>query len=269
MKIGITLLFSLFSVVVTAQTLFPLVDGKVITVNSQTSIYANSNTRRLIEIELPTGTIAYVYRVAVISGSAPSVGESLISLLSAIPSDELTKGAIALSSNTMQNANNGSVDMFVFSQSADASAFLNKADASWFSPKQAMGVKSTVEVAINPISPKIWFGFRNNNFSDKVDVRLDVVAILDETITDPICTFEFVNPLNEGVKFSLSFDRVEWAQVSLGRNEIYQNQLPLREIHVRIPRRVYGYNDFTLHYSEKGIFTVDQRTGDVILNKVR
>ena len=144
-------------------------------------VNTNSNTRNIIEVQLPAKSIGYVYRVTTTEKAFDSAEHRLSDLLRGVASEKLVFEA-ELAEFTIDHADSGAIDVFAFNNDADANHFLLKQDTDWQSCWQHLGVISTCAATQKCLAANLYFGFRNNNIATPVNVHLEVVALVDSTV---------------------------------------------------------------------------------------
>lgn len=146
-------------------------------VNSRTSL--NGYTRNYAEVKLPSNAIGYIYRLTVLEKGRSLASETLFELAQKIPDIKVKIGA-AVAEFIVNNSNNHAVDFFIFTQYSDISNFYSKNDDKWNSCFSLPNRQGLCYASNECMADKIWFGFRNNDIDDGVEVYLEVVAILED-----------------------------------------------------------------------------------------
>jgi hypothetical protein len=224
---------------------------ETITVNSTSAM--SGYTRNTVEVQLPQGTIGYIYRISVFKKGGVSVGNGLLDLLSTVPIAEVKIGA-NLSKYVVNNANGGAVDYFIFTNQEDKNAFYGKRDDSWNSCKSYPNRVSSCLSSNECINRKIWFGFRNNNISQGLDVYLEVVAIVDEVKSQSSQTtygFKITNETTVVVNFQLSLDGINWQEFSLKPSYFNNYNFQQPEIFFRISTQGAGTAQYKIGYNDR------------------
>ncbi|MDO3641278.1 hypothetical protein [Mucilaginibacter sp. L3T2-6] len=202
--------------VCSAQQYQSLLDQSFI-VHSAGNIFvnSNSNSRNIIQLDLPEKTSALVYRITTGAAATSSPPEKLFQLLKNVLPGQLSMEA-SLAQFVISNTDGKSIDHFIFSNVFDANAFLGKQDHSWTFCKQNSGIMSICQATQSCISPTIYFGFRNNNLATPVSVHLEVVAVIDTSKqANSVYSYNIANGTAQSVKYLISNDRVNWEELSL------------------------------------------------------
>ena len=223
---------------------------ETLTVNSTTSM--SGYTRNTVEVKLPKGTTGYIYRMSVFKKGGVNVGNGLLDLLSLIPIAEV-KAGVNLSKYVVGNANGGAVDYFIFTTQEDKSAFYNKYDENWSSCKSYPNRVSSCISSDECINRTIWFGFRNNNVSQGLDVYLEVVAIVDEVkelANKTTYGFRITNETTSVMDFQLSTDGVNWNEHSLKPKYFNNYNFQQPEIYFRIST-TDSYLKYKIKYNDR------------------
>ncbi len=179
------------------------------------SVYAlNGNAYNKAEVILPEKTKSYIYRISVQPKGAAGINSSLLKLL-----NEMGGSTVALTTSfanlAVKNNDNYAVDAFIFNNVVDAENFYAKSK-DWSACKSLLGRSSSCFSTDECLSRKIYFGFRNNNLTQGLEVRLEVVAVVDTTLKSTYqYTYNIINETGREVKFSLSLDGKNWAPVTL------------------------------------------------------
>lgn len=213
-------LFLLSSIKLFSQELVPVTD-EIITVNSTSAI--NGYTRNRTEVILPERTIGYIYRISIAPKGANSSDDALFDLLSNVGSANISL-ASSFAKFAIKNNDNYAVDAFIFNNVYDADNFYSKNDNNWSSCKSMPNRVSCCFATKECIGRTIYFGFRNNNIMKGLDVRIEVVALVDKTSeTDYKYSYTINNSTNQELKYRISVDGITWQEKQLrnGYQEIY------------------------------------------------
>lgn len=190
------------------------VTNEILTVNSQTAM--NGYTRNVTEIQLPKGTTGYTYRISVARRGGRYAGNSLLSLLQAMPITQLGMGA-NLAQFAINQSDGSQIDFFIFTTQQDKDAFFTKSE-NWSYCRSFLNRVNTCGYVDKCLNETVWFGFRNNNFSQGLDVRLEVVALVDEQSSDQTYSFEISNKTTADMRFEVSADGLDWRPCLLRTN---------------------------------------------------
>jgi hypothetical protein len=188
------------------------ISTETITVNSKSSL--TGYTRNIANVTLPSNATAYIYRITVFNKGNTNISNSLFNTLKNIPITEIRIGAFLTEYAINQNDGN-SVDFFVFTNGTDANSFYSKGENINYCKSHPN--RSSVCVSTNDcINQKVYFGFRNNNIQQGVEVILEVVALVSETQQNALeYTHTIKNGLQGTVFFQISEDSYNWQNVSL------------------------------------------------------
>lgn len=208
------------------------VTNEVLTVNSTTAY--SGYTRNKTEVNLPEKTIGYIYRISISPKGSSLADNSLFDLLESMGDIKISL-ASSFAKFAIKNNDNNAVDAFIFNNTFDADNFYAKNDGNWSACKSMMNRASCCFASKECISNKIYFGFRNNNAMQGLDVKIEVVALVDKNSTiDYKYSYSINNSANIELKYSLSLDNINWEEKSL-RNGYLQNlSLEQKEIYFRI-----------------------------------
>jgi len=216
---------------IAAQEVVQVTD-ETITVNSTTSV--SGYTRNTTKVTLPEKTIGYIYRLSVFSKGNASVGSSLLSLLQKMGGANISL-ASSFAQFAINNNDNNSVDAYIFTNTYDADNFYAKKDGNWNACKSMPNRASCCFATSDCMGKELFFGFRNNNIMKGLDVKLEIVAIVDASLkTDYKYSYTINNSTDKELKYSLSLDNVNWQQTSLrsGYQQIYSFEQ--KEIYFKI-----------------------------------
>jgi len=215
-----------------SQKLVDIISEDIV-VNSRTHV--GGNTRNVIEVNFPQGTIGYVYRVSVFDIGDSHVSDMLFDLLSQIPVKSIQVGANMLKF-VANNHNGEAVDYHILTSEQEKTAFINKDDDKWSACESFLNRISTCASLNKCIAGKVYFGFRNNNISDGLKVHFEIVALVDEangSSTDitsnnsaaTLYTYQVENRSNYDINFELSSDGINWLPYYLSSktNQNYEN----------------------------------------------
>jgi hypothetical protein len=231
-----------------AQELVNILQEKV-TVNSTTSL--NGWSRNTVEAKLPAGTIGYVYRLSVFKKDGVNVSTGLFDLLKMIPVKKIQIGA-NLSQFVINNSDGGAIDYFIFTTDKDKNAFYNKQDGNWYSCKSFPNRVSTCTYSDECINKTIWFGFRNNNLMQGLDVYIELAAIVDQlNSTNSMYGFQIINKTNVQVNFQLSINGINWFDYSLQSGYLNNYNFYKPDIFFRILTQGTGTAQYKINFSNR------------------
>lgn len=192
--------------------------GETITVNSVSSLSGWS--RNKIEVPLPENTTGYIYRITSFPKNNVNITDGLFSVLKSIPLAEIKIGA-SLAEYAINNSNGSAIDYFIFTNIEDLNAFYKKDNANWSSCKSFPNVINVCRTSNECLNRTIYFGFRNNNITEGLDVHIEVVAIQDENKSSfSNYGFKILNEATVTANFELSLDGSTWESYSLKPNYV-------------------------------------------------
>lgn len=269
MKKILTIVFFLFFCHYSSAYKLVNVLKETITVNSTSSLSGSS--RNYSEISLPAGTVSYIYRISVFKRNKVSVSNSLFGVLSEIPIPNLYKAGVDLSKYAIENSNGHAIDVFTFTNQNDASQFYNKTDREENGDKiesceRLLNIVSTCREELMYINRNIWFGFRNNNMTEGLDVCLEVIAIVDEQMNSKgkyNYGFLITSKLDKEVTFFISDDNINWKKVTLSPK--YRNNYVFQKtkIYVKVGTKGKGEIVKEISYNNKYSLKYDEEEGRV------
>ena len=198
------------------------VTDETFTVNSATSL--TGNTRNISHVSLPEKAIGYIYRISVFSKGNTNVPNALFKVIKTIdPSTALTTSLMEYAIN---NNDGKSVDAFIFNNTYDADNFYAKKDNNWNACRSLMNRSNCCFATKECLNHVLYFGFRNNNISKGLDVKLEVVAIVDTTTAAKNkFSYSISNGASVNVKYFLSLDVQNWTENNLRPG--YQNPVSI------------------------------------------
>jgi hypothetical protein len=207
-KFFINLLILFFVTGSTYSQKFVDVLNETLTVNSKTAI--GGYTRNKTSVRLPEKTKGYIYRITIADKGSLVVSNTLFSILKNIAPKQISLG-VALTEYAVSNSDNESVDAFIFTNVYDAEKFYSKKDGEWDFCYSMSSVSNSCRSVKDCIGELVYFGFRNGNFRQGLDVKLEVVAIVDESQKNKFnYTFCIVNSTDVNQKYYLSVDNKKW-----------------------------------------------------------
>jgi len=217
------------------------VTDETLTVNSRTALLGN--TRNITSITLPEKSIGYIYRVSVFPKGNADAANSLFKLIRSV--DPSTALATTLMQFSIKNNDGNSVDAFIFNNTYDADNFYAKNDNNWSACKSMPNRSNCCFSTNDCINRTIYFGFRNNNISQGLDVKLEVVAIVDSSkLSNYSFSYTVQNGTDREIKIQISNDDLNWAEKSLRSG--YQETYTLEQSKMYI--RIYTTTDSFVHY---------------------
>ncbi|MBY0480829.1 MAG: hypothetical protein K2Q21_05690 [Chitinophagaceae bacterium] len=199
---------------------------EVITVNSTTSM--TGYTRNITKVVLPEKTSAYVYRVTILPKGGRVADGSLLKVLSGLAGSSGLGAGISLMDYAIKSNDGNSVDAFIFNNPYDADYFYKKQDANWTACKAMPNRGNCCFYSGECLGREIYFGFKNNNIRQGLDVQLEVVAITDSSLVGTSrYSLTILNGTTGLVKYQVSSDMVNWQNFELRTG--YQNTLDLSQ----------------------------------------
>lgn len=242
------LLFATVTVNLSAQELVE-VTNDVLTVNSRSAY--GGNTRNKADVVLPEKTIGYIYRISVFPKGHASVDDSLFDLLKLAGSTNISLVA-SFAKYAIRNNDSNSVDAFIFNNVYDADNFFSKNDTNWSACKTMTNRASCCFATTECMGQRIFFGFRNNNLRQGLDVKLEVVALVDkETTTTYKYTYAIKNATSIELEYSLSTDNINWKSTKLRSGYLQNFSLEHKEIYFKIDSTANKSVHYTLTPGER------------------
>ncbi|ADB40000.1 hypothetical protein [Spirosoma linguale] len=238
--------------------------SETFTANSITSM--SGSTRNVAEVQLPRGSIGYTYRISVFKRGRVSIGNGLLSLLQSVPMSQLTIGA-NLAQYALSQNDGTQIDYFIFTTPDDKNAFYRKVDGNWSSCRSFLNRVNTCSHSDKCINETIWFGFRNNNMSQGLDIHLEVVAIVNQDNTDETYSFKITNGALQDVNFQLSADNQNWQECSLRSN--YEGTWRFKQSYAyfKLTTQGKGTVNYRINNNERYKITLNRNTLSFDLNK--
>lgn len=246
----ILLILTIFVVLDCAAQEYVSVLDQSFVVHSSGNMFLNSNssTRNVIPVPLPAKTLGYIYRVSSAKGNTGQ-GDKLMSLLKTVAPKQVVMEA-ALVQFALNYSDGGAVDLFAFSDVADANYFLRKQDNSWRVCWSSMGVINTCFATSQCLGNGVYFGFRNNNLATPVNVHLEVVAIVDTSSQAISATgYTITNGTNQGVSYLISADKLNWQRYSMMTGDVQSLTLNQTQLYIRV---VNGFFNFVTYPIQPG-----------------
>jgi hypothetical protein len=233
---------------ISAQELVQVTD-ETITVNSTTAM--TGYTRNKTEVTLPEKTKAYIYRISIFPKGKSAVDNSLFELLKQMGTANISI-ATSFAQLAIKNNDNFSVDAFIFNNTYDADNFYDKKDNNWSSCKSMTNRVSCCFSTKECIGREIYFGFRNNNIMQGLDVKLEIVAIVDSTLkSDYKYSYTIDNGSNKVLKYFISLDNNNWEETSLRSSYQQVYTFEQREIYFKIKTDNFKFSTYKLTPNER------------------
>lgn len=212
MKIIFFLLsFFLINISLNSQELIKVFD-ETLTVNSKSNYGGNSHN--LAEVILPKKTTAIIYRISIFDKGTGLFDTELIELLKQVGGAKISL-ATTFAEFGVKSNDNEAVDIHLFNNIYDATDFHHKKEG-WSACKSQLNRTNCCVKTSEFLTNRIFFGFKNNNYMQGLDVRLEVVAILDTSLKyDYKYTYQITNGANKELNFLISFDGQNWENATL------------------------------------------------------
>lgn len=231
-----------------SQELIAVTD-ETITVNSTTAI--NGYTRNRTEVILPEKTTGYIYRISIFPKGMTSKNTSLFDLLEDIGSPNISL-ASSFAKFAINNNDNNSVDAFIFNNIYDADNFYSKNDDNWNACKSMLNRVSCCFATEECIGQTIYFGFRNNNIMQGLDVRIEIVAVVDKTSTyDYKYSYTIDNSSDRELKYNVSIDGANWEETQLRSGYHQTHTIGKKEMFFKIFTDNFKYVTYKLTPNER------------------
>ena len=213
-KIFLIVVLALLKNVICFSQEFVQVLDQTVTVNSTTSI--SGYTRNTISAILPEKTIGYIYRISISpKGSNGQANDALFNLLKSYSPSSILFG-ISLAQFAVKNSNNTAVDAFIFDNTFDADDFYTKKDNNWGACKSMPNLVNCCYTTKECIGKNIFFGFRNKNISQGLDVKLEIVALVDNSRKNSYSySYTIQNTTQQELKYFISSDNINWQEQTL------------------------------------------------------
>ena len=222
-------IFLLLFTKLNAQQYRSLIDENVI-VNSTTAVAGY--TRNITEVTLPDHTISYFYRITITNKGTSDESTPLLSLLKN-NADIAIAGMSRITEFAIKNTDNNAVDAFIFNNIYNANDFYSKKDGNWTACKSMANRSNCCFESSECINNRIFFGFRNNNVAQGLNIRLEVIAKIDDTAKSKY-SYTISNSTITELKYFVSIDNIKWEENVLrsGYNMNYNNSI--KELYFKI-----------------------------------
>lgn len=159
--------------IASGQKLVSAVDN-TITVFSRNAPAGNTD---VIEVSLPANTRSYVYRISIFKKDQWIAGPSLAVLLDSMGARKVSQ-ATDFRQFAVSNNDNTIASAFIFTNPNDADHFYHNKPGSR-ACKNLQRITSTCLSSNQCLGKKLYFGFSNGNAADEIDVRLEVVGVVE------------------------------------------------------------------------------------------
>ncbi len=211
----------------------------------------SGNTRNITQVTLPEKTKSYIYRISISPKGKSSVDNSLFELLEQMGGAQVAI-ATSFAKFAIKNNDNPSVDAFIFNNTYDADNFYSKNDGNWNPCKSMTNRVSCCFSTKECIGKQIYFGFRNNNMMEGLDVKLEIVALVDSSLkSDYKHSYTILNTTDREQEISISLDNKNWKSLRL--REGYQQILSYdeNEIFFKISTSLYKVAAYKLAANDR------------------
>jgi hypothetical protein len=246
MKKNLLRIFLFLFTSLNAQEYQSVIDETIV-VNSITAI--TGYTRNITEIALPEHTVSYIYRITITLKGSPDKSTPLLSFINN-SSDIGLAGVSRLSQYAIKNNDNSAVDAFIFNNVYDANDFYSKNDGNWAACKSMANRTNCCFESTECINSRVFFGFRNNNVAQGLNVRLEVIAKVDDS-ADRKCSYTISNATNMELKYYVSVDNVNWEESTLrsGYHMTYNNSF--KELYFKINSTNSAFVNYKIFPNER------------------
>jgi hypothetical protein len=223
------------------------VADQTLTVNSTSNLTGRS--RQYVRVDLPSNAIGYVYRATIMPKGATASNSNLLSLLANYAPKEIALGAQL--TQLAVNVNDGNaLDAFTFYNPYDADNFVAEHDNNWSSCTSNLNIINTCYSTNRCLNPTLFFGFRNNNLMQGLNVRLEIVAITDSIKQLPSVTYSILNATDQEIKFQLSNNQRTWESMSL-RSGYVKSLTEDKPLFIRIYTSLFKFVNYKLDPNER------------------
>ena len=235
-----------------AQRYIGIMD-QLFTVHSAGNVFVNtnSNSRNIIQVNFPVKTKGYIYRITTGSGNSAGQPEKLYQLLKSMVPPQVAMEA-SLAQFVINSTDSKAIDAYIFSNVYDSNNFLQKREGNWTACQQNSGVLSTCLASDQCISPTIYFGFRNNNLANPINVHLEVVAIVDTTSQiDFSYSYTVANGTTQAINYQISNDQTNWESYTVAQG--YANTLKRDQqvIYIRLITTALNMVTYEIHPEQR------------------
>lgn len=225
------------------------VTDEVLTVNSATAL--SGHPRNKTEVTLPEKTIGYIYRISIFPKGQTAVDHSLFDLLKEVGGKNISM-ASSVAKFAIKNNDGNAIDAYIFNNTYDADNFYDQKDTNWTACKTLMNRVSCCFYTNECMNNKIYFGFKNNNLMQGLDVKIEIVALVNKNaFYNNQYTYAITNSANIEIKYSLSTDNIRWEEMRLRQNYLQNHKMPQKEIHFRINTGLNKVVNYKLIPSER------------------
>lgn len=229
-----------------AQQYQSIIDETIV-VNSMTAM--SGYTRNITEISIPEHTTGYIYRITITHKGTSDESTPLLSFLNN-SSNVGVAGVSRISQYAIKNNDNNAVDAFIFNNVYDANDFYSKKDGTWTACKAMANRTNCCFESSECINNRIFFGFRNNNVAQGLNVRLEVVAKIDD-LAERKCSYIISNSTNTELKYYISVDNITWEESILrnGYHMTYNNSI--KELYFKINTTEKAFVNYKIFPNER------------------
>lgn len=223
-------------------------------------------SRNLVAVTLPDNTTSFIYRVTVYpKGEADRNQNLLLNALQKVPTDQIPLDTL-LPEYAIHDRDKYYIDGFIFVTPEDASYFYSKRDKRWKACKSHLEFKNFCRSNKECLKKQLAFGFRSNNITEGVEIKLEVVAIVD-TSMKVTYTYSLLNLTGVGLKFLISLDNKTWQPKTLQLDELQSFACNKSEIFLKIFTTKDSYVAYKLLPQEKYQILVNPESRKFYLQK--
>lgn len=221
---------------------------ETLTVNSKSNYGGSSHN--IAEVKLPPKTKEIIYRVSIFDKGTGIFDSELIELLKQVGGPKVAL-ATAFTEYGVKSNDNEAVDIHIFNNVYDATDFQNK-KAGWVTCKSQTNRTNCCVKTKDFLTERMFFGFKNNNYMQGLDVRLEVVAIIDTSLKyDYKYTFQILNDANKELNFNISKDGVNWENATLRNGYLMPINTESKDLFFRIQTDEFKKSEYRLQPNER------------------
>lgn len=223
--------------------------NQTITLNSISSLMGAN--RNYIKVNMPEKTSAYIYRISITPKGTQGVSSNLFELVKNVAPADIAIGA-SLAQFVINSSDGSAVDSYTFNNPYDADNFVAKSDGNWTACQFSRSVVNNCYSAKQCLNPTMYFGFKNNNMVQGLDVHLEIVALVDSTKQNRYSySYTILNGANQEVKYMISYDNLNWETVNLRSAYSYTLTKDQPVIHFKIYTTAFNYVAYDLQPNER------------------
>jgi len=174
-KLILLISFLSFTCLTFSQAYYKQIDRELLVVNTYAS---KGMSRNIANVVLPENTKGYIYRITLNPKGGKRTPTTLFDMVSKVSTKEIAFG-VELAKYAVDVSDDVALDAFIFSSKTNATNFLAKKEGYWTACKEMYNRKSVCFSTTECLNRNIYFGFKNNNLMQGIEVLLEVVAIID------------------------------------------------------------------------------------------